>query len=142
MNRQFVISVVVLFIVAMGLSFVVHGVILAEDYAKVVPNAYRTAKDAEAHFPYMIVAHVLIAIGVTWVYRQGRDASPWLGQGVRFGLALVVMVTIPNYLIYFAVEQLPGELVAKQVALVAIAMVVIGIVAAALNRLPAAARGA
>jgi len=138
MNRQFVISVVVLFIVAMGLSFVVHGVILAEDYARLVPNAYRTPKDAEAHFPYMLVAHAFIALGVTWVYRQGRNASPWLGQGVRFGLALVVMVTIPNYLIYFAVEQLPSDLVAKQIALVSIAMVVIGIAAAALNRLPAA----
>ena len=138
MNRQFVVSVVVVFIVAMGLSFVVHGVILAEDYAKLVPNAFRAPKDAEAHFPYMIVAHVVMAIGITWIYRQGRDASPWLGQGVRFGLALVVLATIPNYLIYFAVEQLPGDLVAKQIVLVGIAIVLIGIVTAALNRQPVA----
>ena len=137
MNKQFVISCIVLFIVAMALGFVIHGSVLAGDYAKLQGSVFRMPKDQEAHFLYMVAAHVFMAIGITWVYRQGRGAGPWLMQGVRFGLALSVLVTIPMYLIYFAVQPLPSDMVAAQIVLDAIGNVVLGIAAAALNRGPA-----
>jgi magnesium-transporting ATPase (P-type) len=135
MNKRFVLSVVVLFVVSMLLGFVVHGTILHDDYAK-MQNLFRSEADQQAHFLYMIAAHVLMAIGVTWVYRQGRDAQPWLGQGVRFGLALFVLMTLPTYLIYFAVQPMPSDVVAKQIVLDGIAVVILGITAAAMNRDP------
>ena len=133
MNRQFVISVVALFFVTMVLGFVVHGAMLAEDYAKLT-GVFRTPKDQEAHFGYMLAAHVIMAIGFTWVYRAGRDARPWLGQGVRFGLAVATLSVIPGYLIYYAVQPMPGDLVLKQIVLDTISMAILGIVAAAVNR--------
>ena len=134
MSKRFVVSVVVLFIATMIAGFVVHGLLLAADYAKLVPGVFRTPADSEQHFPYMIAAHVIMAIGLTWMYRAGCDNRPWLGQGVRFGLAVALLSTIPVYLIYFAVQPLPSDLVAKQVALDVIAIVLIGIVTAAVNR--------
>lgn len=88
----------------------------------------------------MILAHVILAIGFTWIYRAGRDARPWLGQGVRFGLAVAVLATIPTYMIYFAVQPTPEALVMKPIVLDTISMVILGIVAAAVNRDPVAAR--
>jgi hypothetical protein len=82
----------------------------------------------------MLLAHAFKAVGFTWVYRAGRDGRPWLGQGVRFGLAVAVLATIPTYLIYYAVQPMPFDLVVKQVVFDTIAMVVMGIVAAAVNR--------
>jgi hypothetical protein len=84
----------------------------------------------------MLAAHVLAAIGLTWIYRAGRNSRPWLGQGVRFGLAVAVLTTIPTYLIYFAVQPMPSDLVAKQIVFDCIAMVLMGILTAALNRDP------
>jgi uncharacterized BrkB/YihY/UPF0761 family membrane protein len=136
MNKRFVISVVVLFFVSMALGFIVHATLLNADYQKLVPGVFRSPQDAETYFPCMIAAHILIAIGFTWVYRAGRDNRPWLGQGVRFGLAIAVLCTIPGYLIYFAVEPLPSDLVAKQIVFDTICMVIMGIVVAALNRDP------
>jgi hypothetical protein len=135
MNKKFALSVVVLFVVSMALGFVVHAMFLHEDYIR-LQSLFRTQQDAQAYFPYMLAAHVFIAIGVTWVYRQGRDARPWLGQGVRFGLALFVLMTLPTYLIYFAVQPMPSDVVAKQVVLDGIAVVILGIAAAAMNRDP------
>jgi hypothetical protein len=134
MNKTFVISVVVLFLVSMALGFVVHGVLLGPDYAK-LQNIFRSPQDAEGHFGAMIAAHVFIAIGFTWIYRQGRDSGKSvLGQGVRFGLAVAVLTTIPTYLIYYAVQPMPSDVVAKQIVFDIIAMVIMGIVAAAVNR--------
>jgi hypothetical protein len=135
MNKRFVISVVVLFVASMLFGFVVHGLLLGPDYAK-LQGLFRSATDHQAYFPYMLAAHVLAAVGLTWIYRAGRNSRPWLGQGVRFGLAVAVLTTIPTYLIYFAVQPMPSDLVAKQIVFDCIAMVLMGILTAALNRDP------
>jgi len=136
MNKTFVWSVVAVFVTAMILGFVVHGWILHGEYQKLVPSLFRGESDAMAHFPYMIIAHVIMAIGITWVYRMGRENKPWLAQGVRFGIAIALLSTIPIYLIYFAVQPLPSDLVAMQIVCDTIAMVILGIVTAAVNRDP------
>ena len=60
--------------------------------------------------------------------------SSWLMQGLRFGLAIALLATVPNYLIYFAVQPNPGLLVVKQIVFDTLAMLATGAAAAALNR--------
>ena len=137
--KQFVISVVVLFIVSLGLGFVVHAVVLKDDYAK-LPNLMRTEADGARHFPAMLVAHLVLATGVTAIYRRGREPGKgWMGQGVRFGFWFAVASCIPMYLIYYAVQPMPLSLVEKQLVLDTICTVILGIAAAGLNKLPASA---
>ena len=134
MNKRFVMSVVALFVTSMITGMVVHGMLLGADYQKLTPTLFRGEQESQAHFTWMLLAHVFIAIGFTWIYRAGRDGRPWIGQGIRFGLAVAVMSVIPGYLIYYAVQPMPGDLVVKQVVFDTIAMVVLGLVAAAVNR--------
>jgi hypothetical protein len=140
MNRTFVISVIAVFVATMALDFVVHGLLLGEAYQRLVPNVFRSPEDSQRYFGYMLFAHVLIAVGWTWIYRMGREAKPWLGQGLRFGLAVAVISTIPTYFIYYAVQPLPSDLVAEQVVYSTIASLILGVVVAALNRDPIAPR--
>jgi hypothetical protein len=135
MNTRFVISVAALFVASMALGFVVHGVLLNADYVR-LQHLFRTETDARAYFPFMLAAHLATAAGLTWMYRQGRNSRPWLGQGVRFGLGVVLLVTVPLYLIYFAVQPMPSDVVAKQIVLDGLRMVILGIIAAAINRDP------
>ena len=139
MNRTFFWSVVAVFITAMILGALVHHFLLGEQYAKLI-HLFRAPDDAKAHFPFMVAAHVVMAIGWTWIYRMGRENKPWLGQGVRFGLAVALICTIPTYLIYFAVQPYPSDMVALQITLDTIASVILGIVVAAVNRDPLPAR--
>ncbi len=127
------ISTAVLAVMSLLLGFVVHGVLLAPDY-HALGGLFRTPEDGQAHFGYMLLAHLLIGIGFTWIYLKGREAKPFLAQGIRFGLAVAVLATIPTYLIYFAVQPIPGFLVVKQIALDTISMVLMGIVCAWINR--------
>jgi len=140
MNKTFVVSVIVTFIVAMILGFVVHGVLLNQDYQRLVPNVFRAPDDAQHYFGFMLLAHLLMAIGWTWIYRMGRESKPWLGQGLRFGLAVAVIATIPTYFIYYAVQPLPSDLVAQQIVFDTIASLILGVTVAALNRDPIPAR--
>jgi len=128
-----IVSVVVVFVVAMLLGFVVHGVLLANDYAQ-LPSVMRPPDEAQQAFPWMILAHLLIAVGYTWIYVRGKEPKPWLGQGVRFGLAVAVLSVIPMYLIYHAVAQFPLSLALKQIVFDTIGCIVLGIVVARVNR--------
>lgn len=133
MSKQFLISAVVMFVTTMVVGFVVHGVLLSQDYAA-LPNLYRAEEDSQNYFRYILLAHVLLGIGLTWIYRMGRDDSPWLGQGLRFGIAIAVLTTIPTYMMYFAVQPIPEAMAVKQILYDTTAMVLMGMLVALLNQ--------
>jgi hypothetical protein len=136
MDKRFWISAVVVFVVALVLGFVVHGGLLGGDYAK-LPNLFRQPPEAQGYLPWLVLANAVFALGFAWIYRQGREAGkPFLGQGVRYGIAIAVLMTIPTYLIYYAVQPMPGALVVKQIVFDTIAVVILGIVVAAIDRPP------
>ncbi len=136
MSKQFLISVVVLFLLSFGLGFVVHGLLLSGDYDPLAKaGVFRLPEAARQYLPFMLLAHLLFAVGLTWIYRQGVNATkPFLGQGLRFGLGVAVLATIPTYLIYYAVTPLPAGLVLKQIGFDTGAVVLMGIAVAALNQ--------
>jgi len=133
MNMKFVVSAALMAVLSLLLGFIVHGWLLAPDYQR-LSSLFRGEADAQAFFPFMVVAHILIGIGFTWIYLKGREAKPFLQQGVRFGLAVSVLMVIPMYLIYFAVQPMPGNLVVKQIVFDTIAMVIMGIACAWINQ--------
>jgi hypothetical protein len=133
MNKKFFISVVVIFVVSMLLGFLVHGVLLNQAYTQ-LPGLFRTPQDAQAYFPFMLLAHVLISFGFVWIYQRGKEAKPFLTQGIRYGLAIAVLMTIPMYLIYYAVQPMPSALVYKQIVFDTLGVLLMGVVVAWLNR--------
>ena len=133
MGGRFWISVVIVAILSMLFGFVVHGVLLQGDYAR-LPGLFRTEADAQAHLPAVFLHHLLRGLAITWVYRQGREAArPWLGQGLRFGALLAVLLVVSTYLIYYAVQPWPTSVVLKQMVFDSIATLCLGVAAAGIN---------
>ena len=129
MNRAFFITWIVIFVVWMVGSFVVHGVLLHDDYAK-LPNLFRPEAEAQQYFPLMILAHIILAGAFSWIYSRGVEAAPWLPQGIRFGLAIALLTVVPTYMIYYVVQPMPGLHVVKQIVFDGILMLVLGVIAA------------
>jgi hypothetical protein len=77
MNKRFFIAWIVIFIVWFGGSFVVHGLLLHDDYAKLT-NLFRPEADAQQYFSLMLLAHVILALILGLVaaviYRQPARA--------------------------------------------------------------------
>ena len=114
MNKKLLLSVVVTFFVSMALGFFVHGFLLVREYSQLT-SLFRSQEDQANHFLFMLLAHVFIAYGFVWIYIKGKEEKPFLTQGICYGTAIAVLTTIPNYLIYYAVQPMPGLLVFKQI---------------------------
>ena len=97
MKGKFFLGWVAVFVVWMAGSFVVHGVLLHDDYGK-LPNLMRTEADSQQHFPLMILAHVIMAGAFVWIYARGIEPKPWLAQGIRFGVAVALLAVVPTYI--------------------------------------------
>ena len=138
MSKKFFIAWVVIFIVWFAGSFVVHGVLLHDDYAKSA-SLFRTEADSQSYFPWMIFAHAMLSGALAWIYSRGVESSPWLPQGIRFGIAIALLTVVPTYIIYYVVQPMPGATVVKQIVFDGSLMVILGVVAAFMYRSPARA---
>ena len=133
MHKTFFIAWIVLFVVWMLGSYVVHGVVLHDDYAK-LSSLFRSEAEASGFFPLMVLAHATMAGALAWIYGRGVEAKPWLPQGLRFGVAIALLAVVPGYMIYYVVQPMPGMVVLKQIVLDSILMLVLGAVAAFIYR--------
>jgi hypothetical protein len=138
MNKKFLIAWIVVFVVWMAGSFLVHGVLLNADYMQ-LPNLFRTATETQQYFPLMLLAHVIMAGALVWIYARGVEAKPWLAQGIRFGIAIALLAVVPVYMIYFVVQPMPGATVVKQIVFDGILVVILGAITAWFYRQPTAA---
>lgn len=129
MNKKFLISWAVVFVVWMAGSFAVHGAWLGEHYAK-LPNLYRSESDTQQIFHLMLIAHIVMAGAFVWIYKRGAEDKPWVGQGLRFGAAVALLAVIPSYMIYYVVQPLPADLVIGQIIGDGILVLILGMVAA------------
>jgi hypothetical protein len=138
MNAKFIIAIVVIFIAWMLGDFAVHGVLLKPEYMK-LPSLMRTEADQGAFMPWMLLAHLLLAFAFVWVYTKGKEAKPFVAQGLRFGLVISLLATTPTYLIYYAIAPYPGSVVVTQIVAETILCLLLGLIVAFIYREPAAA---
>jgi hypothetical protein len=133
MDRKFFIAWIVVFVVWMAGSFVVHGILLNSGYAQ-LPNLFRTEDEAGQYMYLMLLAHVVMAGAFVWIYQRGAEDKPWFAQGVRFGVAIALLATVPMYTIYYVVQPMPGNFVVQQILYDSVLVVILGVVAAFLNK--------
>lgn len=139
MNRRFVVAWLAVFIGWMVGDFVIHGTLLYGEYAR-LPQLFRPEAEAQRYFPLMVLAHAIMAGAFVWIYARGVENTPWMGQGIRYGLAVALLGVVPTYLIYYVVQPLPGSLPVKQIVFDTILVVLLGMLVAFLYRTSQEAR--
>jgi hypothetical protein len=134
MAIRFFVSGFVTAIASLMSGFLVHASLLHPDYLA-QPNVFRSEAEGMQFFQWMLLAHLMIGFGLTWIYRQGVQAGvSTIKQGVRFGMAIACLMTIPTYLIYFAVLKIPAELAQKQIMFDVPLVILMGVLVAFLNK--------
>lgn len=128
MDKRFWICGLAMSVAALLTGFVVHGWLLKGDYTPLVGTLLRTQEDSQPYFGWMVLADALIGFAMTWLYRFGfSEGRSTAAQGLRFGLAVALLSVVPMHLIYYAVQPMPGALVAKQVAFDIVRFLLLGL---------------
>jgi hypothetical protein len=130
---KLVISAIVMFVMALALSYLVHGVLLYDDYMQ-MQSWMRPQADVNRLFYFIVIAQALFGVAFAWIYEQGREDKPWFAQGVRFGIAIALLAIAPIYLIYHVVTPVPLIVAIKQIVYDGIRVLLMGIVVAWINR--------
>lgn len=129
--KKLIPTIIVVFIVANVFGFLIHAVLLKSSYMPIA-GYYRPM--GEEKMLFICLAYFSFAIGSVWVYAKGVENKSWLGQGIRFGVAMWLILAVPSFLIAYAVQPVPGMLVAKQVLFEGVDKILLGILTAALYR--------
>jgi hypothetical protein len=132
MNKKFLVAWLVLFVLYMAGGIVIHGILLSADYE--ATGLMRPHEETGKMMPLMILAHLMLAGAFTWIYARGVENKPWLGQGLRYGLAISFLAVIPVYTIYYIVQPTPGELAVKQIVFDTVMTLILGAAVAFLYR--------
>ena len=132
MNKKFLVAWLVLFVLYMAGGILIHGILLEADYE--ATGLMRPHGEVDKMMPLMVLAHVLMAGAFTWIYARGVENKPWLGQGLRYGLAIALLAVIPVYIIYYVVQPTPGDLAARQIVYDTVMTLILGAAVAFLYR--------
>ena len=130
---KFLLRTVLIAVVMFALGFVGHQLLLGRDYAAIEP-IMRSKADMQSHMPFALINCLVFSAAFVWIYSQGRSAKPWLGQGVRFGIAVWAIASVPLYLTNYVIEPWPGIFVGKILAWEFAAALVLGMLVAALAK--------
>ena len=129
--KKLVLTIIVVFVVAFLTGFVIHAVLLRPDYMAIKEH-YRP--EGQEMMLWICLAYLSFAVGSVLVYAKGVENKPWLGQGIRFGILMALILAVPSFFIAYAVQPVPTILMVKQVLFEGVNKILLGIITAALYR--------
>jgi hypothetical protein len=129
--KKLVLTIIVVFVVAFLTGFVIHAVLLRADYMAIKEH-YRP--EGQEMMLWISLAYLSFAVGSVLVYAKGVENKPWLGQGIRFGILIALILAVPSFFIAYAVQPVPTILMVKQVLFEGVNKILLGIITAALYR--------
>jgi hypothetical protein len=131
--KKLALSWLVVFICVSVLNFLVHGILLSADY-QALPQLMRPPIEGPKYMPYMFFAFAVYALALVWIYAQGaKPGVSAVSQGIRFGVAVWALTSVPMYLIYYSVQPWPLGLTLKQIGFEFVTVISFGIVTAVMH---------
>ena len=129
-TKRFAGTVAATFIVSQILAVLVHGFILAADYAPFYGTLLRPMQQGGGGAWQMLllpVSHLLFVWALVWVYtRIELEGSPMV-RGAKIGVLGFMIGQAPHWLLWYAEQPWPDALVGKQLVLELISALIIGV---------------
>jgi hypothetical protein len=119
------------FVVSQILAVIVHGFLLDADYSPFRGTLLR----AQASWPMLLlpVSHLLFISALVWIFSRVDFRGSVLAQGMKLGVLGWLAGQAPLWLLWFAEQPWPADLVVKQLVLEFVSSVIIGVTIAAVG---------
>ena len=118
-------------------AVLVHGFLLANDYAPFEGTLLRANGDGtpDWQFIFLPVRHLSFTIGLMWLFRIAREeGAAWVARALKLGVISYLIGPGPMFLIWYAEQPWPGALAAKQLGYELVIALALALVAGAMLR--------
>jgi len=136
--KKLVLAIIVAYIVLMGTNYLVHSVWLMPDYDAIAAS-HRNAEGIMHRFWAMALGQFFFVEMFAYIYTRGREAKPWLEQGIRYGIVMTFMTVVPYSLSEYTVYIVPYRLVIKWMIAGGIQLLILGLIVAGICKRDASA---
>ena len=134
-TKRFAGTVALAFLVSQVLAILIHGFILASDYAPFYGKLLRPmSTDGSWQMLLLPVSHLSFVWALTWFFSRIRIDGSRLAQGSKLGLAGWLVGQVPLWLLWYAEQPWPGDLVVKALGLELISSLLIGLTISSVAR--------
>ena len=107
MKKKIVTASIVVFVLFILMDYLVHGLLLSGLYAETA-SLWRAPEVLGGLMWIFWVVDAAMAFLLVWLFAKGWEAGkPWLGQGVRFGLVLGLLFSLPMGFSMYAMLPIP-----------------------------------
>lgn len=128
--KRFLWASLVIFVVTEGLDYFIDTVILMGDYKKL--NGLLRPDVMSTVWP-MFAVGLLVAFMFTYIFVKGREGKG-IQEGVRFGIIIWLLVTVPAGLGAWMLFPIPMALIVKWILYGLLTTLIGGILAAAIYK--------
>jgi hypothetical protein len=121
-------TILAAFVVSQILAIAVHGFILTADYEPYRGTLLRDFQGGPGWQSLLLpVAHLCFICGLVWVYSRVPLAGSAAARGLKIGVVGWMMGQAPLWLLWYAEQPWPGDLVVKQLGLELLSSLAIGL---------------
>jgi hypothetical protein len=115
------------FLVSQILAIVIHGFILAPDYAPFYGTLLRSQEHVSWQAILLPVSHLSFISALAWIAGCLRWQGSIAVRGLQLGVLGWLTGQVPLWLLWYAEQPWPGDLVLKQLGLELAASLIIGL---------------
>lgn len=126
-RKRMALTIIAAFVVANLLATIIHGFLLAADYAPYYGSLLRGGDEPPVQMLLLPVAHLCFIVGLVWIYARLPLTGSLPVQGLKIGLLGWLVGQGPLWMVWYAEQPWPGILFAKQLVLELIAASIVGV---------------
>jgi hypothetical protein len=123
-TKRFVLAAVAVFVVLQVTDFLIHSVILSSNYESLA-NVWRP--DMMSKMWIMTVVSLFMSFMIVFIFTKGYQGKG-IGEGVRFGLIIGLLMMVVGNLSQYAIYPLPFSLAIQWIIYGVVQFVIAGVV--------------
>jgi hypothetical protein len=127
-GKRMTLTIVAAWVVTELLETIIHGLVLASDYAPFYGSLLRGGgSQPPVQMLLLPVAHLCFVVGLVWIYVRCPFSGTVAVKGFKVGLLGWLVGQAPLWMIWYAEQPWPTSLFAKQLVLELVASVIVGL---------------
>ena len=127
-GKRMALTIIAALVVTELLSTIIHGLVLASDYAPYYGSLLRGGgSEPPVQMLLLPVAHLCFVVGLVWIYVRCPFSGSLPVQGFKIGVLGWLVGQAPLWMIWYAEQPWPASLFAKQLVLELVASLIVGL---------------